>query len=62
MFGLSKEEKRIRVEFEDWLRRSNIEIARAIALDGLTGEHQRAALERIRQAEEKLNQSRKQAL
>jgi len=56
MFGLSKREKQqkaFQVEFDSWMRRSNIEIARAIALDSLTGDAQRAALERIEKADEK---------
>lgn len=45
------ERKAFQAKFEEWQRRAPIEIARAIALDGLTGEWQAQALARIEQAE-----------
>lgn len=53
MFGFGKKKREQLQELGTWERQARIELARAIAEDGLTGERKRKTLAKIAEAEKR---------
>lgn len=58
LFGKSKKQRDLDQQFLVDSRRAELELARAIAEEGLTGERREKALARIAEAERKLNEGK----